>query len=292
MPCKLICNDALIALKKIKSMSIHASITDPPYGVHINDSWDKEIPPPEIWKELYRVLMPGSHCAIFAQPSMLADMILIMLETDFEYRDTWIWSYQGTHTKGFKLETENGLFRSRIRNIYNPVLIYRKPIEGTEKENWDKYKTNLFNIDECREPYKGNHTTILKRFKETGEKHMQSDTKSNTFGKLKQKGWVPDERGAEPVNIQYVPRASKIERTANGRIDNPHETVKPISIMKWLVGLLTSTTSQTVIDPFMGTGSTGCACKLLDRQFVGIEINKATVGIAQVRIDNTKADVK
>ena len=39
-----------------------------------------------------------------------------------------------------------------------------------------------------------------------------------------------------------------------------------------------------VVDPFMGSGTTGIACKLLDREFVGCEINKEYFEIAQKRI--------
>lgn len=44
---------------------------------------------------------------------------------------------------------------------------------------------------------------------------------------------------------------------------------------------------DTVLDPFMGTGSTGVACKELNRDFMGIEIDKKYFDIAKKRIENT-----
>lgn len=274
--------DCMDALSSIESNFIDACITDPPYGVNINPRWDKGMPSEEVWNECERALKPGSHCIIFGQPSKAQDFFTIMANTKLEYRDTWIWAYQGTHTKGYK--TEDSTFRSKIRNIYNPIYVYRKALEGSEEENWRKHRTNLLNIRDNRQQYKGNHASITKKYETTGQAHLQSDKKSNTFKKLERKGWVPG-KGAEPTNIQYVPRATKAERTMNGVIKNPHETVKPIALMLWLVGLATSDNSQIVLDPFQGTGTTGCACRLLNRKYIGIDDDPAMADIALGRIE-------
>jgi site-specific DNA-methyltransferase (adenine-specific) len=281
---KLLCGDSENILKTFQDNYIDVFISDIPYGVGMNPNWDKGMPSVEIWKECYRILKPGSHCVLFGQPSMIMELMSIMSKTDFEYRDMWIWSYQGTHTKGYK--TADGYFRNRIRNVYNPIFVYRKKLEGTEEINWDKYRTNLFNIDASREPYKGDHEAITKKFNETGLKHFQSRTPSNTFKTLKPKGWVPNPKGAEPTNIKYVPRATTFEKTIGGKIINAHETVKPIKLMLWLVNLLTNNENQIVMDAFMGTGSTGCACKILNRNFIGIDNDKVSFDIASFRIDH------
>lgn len=51
---------------------------------------------------------------------------------------------------------------------------------------------------------------------------------------------------------------------------NEHPTVKPVELMRYLVRLITPT-GGTVLDPFMGTGTTGIAAHLENRNFVGIE---------------------
>lgn len=279
-------SDTLDKLSDLEKNSIDVIISDIPYGVKINPTWDLDLPSEAVWRECYRILKPGSFCAVFSQPSGISNLMSVMNNTDFEYKDVWIWQYQGTHTKGIKLEEEGCLFRSRIRNIFNPIFIFRKDIEGKEKDNWEMYRNNLLNIDEVREPYEGNHFNLTKKFKETGQKHLQSKAPSNTFKGLKRKGWVPNPKGREPVNIQYFPRATKKEKTIDGLIENKHETVKPISLMLWLVKLLTNNSEQVVLDPFCGTGSTGCACKLLNRKFIGIDNDETSVDLARVRIEN------
>lgn len=64
-----------------------------------------------------------------------------------------------------------------------------------------------------------------------------------------------------------------------------HPTQKPIELMLRLVNLF-SNKGDTVLDFTMGSGSTGVACKLLGRDFIGIDINKSYFNIAQERINN------
>lgn len=78
----------------------------------------------------------------------------------------------------------------------------------------------------------------------------------------------------------YVAKASKRERGS----DNNHPTVKPIKLMQYLIKLITPP-NGTVLDPFMGSGSTGVACKELGIEFIGIELNKEYYEIANGRID-------
>jgi DNA modification methylase len=65
--------------------------------------------------------------------------------------------------------------------------------------------------------------------------------------------------------------------------NNIHSTVKPLSLMRYLVRLVTPKGGK-VLDPFMGSGSTGCAAVLEGFDFVGIDITPEYVAIAQKRI--------
>jgi DNA modification methylase len=70
-----------------------------------------------------------------------------------------------------------------------------------------------------------------------------------------------------------------------GKYRNNHPTVKPIALMKYLITLI-SREGQTVLDPFMGSGTTGIACKELGRDFIGIEREAEYLEIAKRRIGN------
>lgn len=65
---------------------------------------------------------------------------------------------------------------------------------------------------------------------------------------------------------------------------NIHETVKPIAIMRYLMRLTATPTGGVVLDPFMGSGSTGMAAVMEGRGFVGIEKEPEYIKIARARI--------
>jgi len=64
---------------------------------------------------------------------------------------------------------------------------------------------------------------------------------------------------------------------------NHHPTVKPLALMNYLVKLITPK-GGTVLDPFMGSGSTGVACRNLGMNFIGIEKEQEYLDIARKRI--------
>jgi len=74
-------------------------------------------------------------------------------------------------------------------------------------------------------------------------------------------------------------------RNRGARADmNFHPTVKPLKLMQYLVRLTKTPTGGIVLDPFMGSGTTGCACALEGREFIGIEKEAEYVEIAEKRI--------
>ena len=70
-----------------------------------------------------------------------------------------------------------------------------------------------------------------------------------------------------------------------------HPTQKPIALLEYLIKTYTDK-GDVVLDNCMGSGSTGVACKLTDRSFIGIEITKYYFDIANERINNTYTQIK
>ena len=69
------------------------------------------------------------------------------------------------------------------------------------------------------------------------------------------------------------------ERVASG---GGHPSQKPLALMRWCLGFLPD--AETILDPFMGSGTTGVACVKLGRKFTGIEIDEGYFDIACERI--------
>ena len=84
---------------------------------------------------------------------------------------------------------------------------------------------------------------------------------------------------------------SKIDNDVTGRFvtqkKNIHPTVKPIKLMKYLCRLITPK-GGTILDPFMGSGSTGMAAKEENFEFIGIEREEQYFNIASARIDSVE----
>jgi site-specific DNA-methyltransferase (adenine-specific) len=116
----------------------------------------------------------------------------------------------------------------------------------------------------------------------TGERSADKfrDLYNNFAGTKAERGREGSVGGAS--RFYYVAKPSREERDYGCR-RNDHPTVKPIELMRWLVRLVTPP-HGTVLDPFMGSGTTGMACRYELREFIGIEREAAYVRIAERRI--------
>ena len=66
-----------------------------------------------------------------------------------------------------------------------------------------------------------------------------------------------------------------------------HPTQKPVGVMEWCLGHVPD--AKTILDPFMGSGTTGVACVKLGRKFTGIETDEGYFDIACSRIEKAYA---
>ena len=81
------------------------------------------------------------------------------------------------------------------------------------------------------------------------------------------------------TNLPMAARTLQYKR----RDGNEHPTQKPVALMEWCLGFLPNAT--TILDPFMGSGTTGVACARLGRKFIGIELEPRYFDIACRRIE-------
>jgi site-specific DNA-methyltransferase (adenine-specific) len=201
-----------------------------------------------------------------------------------------------------------------LKPAYEPCLLVRKPIKGTVADNVMEHGTGALNVDGCRigegdAKYRAEWDRV-----QSQQNHIQLTGSGGDLSSYRPTGgrWpsnvIFDEESApllgETARFFYCAKASKGEREAgletlaeNNRIEisvnkpqniktsrkNIHPTVKPIDLMRYLVRLVTPT-GGIVLDPFAGSGSTGCGCALEKAQFIGIERELQYVEIARARI--------
>ena len=93
-----------------------------------------------------------------------------------------------------------------------------------------------------------------------------------------------DDNGGSAARFFYVPKASKRDKEEGlDELQNGHPTVKPTELMKYLCRLVTQP-GGIVLDPFMGSGSTGKAAILEGFHFIGCELDEEYLAIAEARI--------
>lgn len=179
-----------------------------------------------------------------------------------------------------------------LKPAHEPIVMARKPFKGTVAENVLEHGTGGINIDECRVGTESlEYRTTSYRDAKTGEFSGQGQT-NHTTGQKAVEGRFPANvmhDGSEVVGdifpgdssgFFYCPKANKKDRGD----DNAHPTVKPTELMRYLCRLVTPQGGM-IVDPFMGSGSTGKAAIAEGFGFVGIELNEEYFEIACARIE-------
>ena len=285
-------NDCLTELQAMEENSVDSIVTDPPYGLSfMNKQWDYDVPSVEIWKECLRVLNPGGHLLSFASSRTYHRMAINIEDAGFEIRDQIMWVYGSGFPKSHNLKGEYTGWGTALKPAHEPIVMARKSLEGTVAENVLEYGTGAINIDASRISYNGEIPNIGGRAKHGrgdgyGFKPLEDKIEANVNGRWpanimfdEEAAKILDKQSENVSRFFYIPKANKKER-GDGNI---HPTVKPIALMEYLIKLITPE-KGIVLDPFMGSGTTGIAAVGNDFDFIGIEREKEYYKIAKARI--------
>ena len=217
-------------------------------------------------------------------------------------------------------------WNTNLKPAYEPIIMARKPLDGTVVNNVLKHGVGGLNVDACRVKTEdstarnrnnvGQNTYTSEWGAYQTETHQQGRYPANiildgsdsvealfpyvksgggvlrpnapkgvcnfSFGPMGDKVWEGSEGSAS--RYFYHAKASKVDRDEGINGMNPHPTVKPTQLMRYLVKLVTPQ-GGLVLDPFMGSGSTGKACMLEGMRFIGMELSEEYVKIAEARIE-------
>jgi site-specific DNA-methyltransferase (adenine-specific) len=207
--------------------------------------------------------------------------------------------------------------RTDLKPAWEPIVLARKPLDGTLDKNLAEYGTGAMKIDACRiEPAPED---TAKEGRARGRRITASPQGRWPANLLLSHGESCTEEACEancPIELLgdrhrffYAAKAPRRERDAGCEdlprkvtqayrigahnkklcdehpVANIHPTVKPIELMRWLVRLLTPQ-GGLVLDPFTGSGSTGAAAMLEGARFHGIEREAEYLPIARARIEH------
>jgi hypothetical protein len=289
---ELLHGDCLERLKELPDCSVDACVTDPPYGLSfMGKAWDYDVPTVDVWREVLRVLKPGGHLLAFAGTRTQHRMAVPIEDAGFEIRDMIAWVYGSGFPKSRNLDGDWQGWGTALKPALEPITVARKPLMGTVAANVLEHGTGAINVDGCRVAAPDNQGKVWTR----GGNQKGASLTTNTTGQHQYIEASP--LGRWPANLIhdgsdepcellgsaarffYCAKASKADR-GDG---NSHPTVKPTELMRYLCRLVTPP-GGVVLDPFMGSGSTGKAAALEGFRFIGIEREAEYLEIARCRI--------
>lgn len=130
--------------------SVDAVVTDPPYELgFMGKAWDKAgvAFDPATWREVLRLLKPGGHLLAFGGTRTYHRMTCAIEDAGFEIRDSLHWIYGTGFPKSLNLGDGRG---TALKPAHEPIVLARRPFEGTVAENVGQHGTGALNIDVCR----------------------------------------------------------------------------------------------------------------------------------------------
>lgn len=200
---RLIRGDCLEVLATLEANSIAACVTDPPYGLRfMNRRWDYSVPTVEQWAAVLRVLKPGAHLLAFGGTRTYHRLVCAAEDAGFEIRDQLQWLYGEGFPKSRNPDGEWAGWGTALKPGFEPIVLARKPLEGTLAENLERYGTGAINVDGCRIPVEDPESYQRNCSGERGHEGTRSiDQRGATD--MRMGGGEANSRGRWPANVLH-----------------------------------------------------------------------------------------
>lgn len=296
--------DCREVLREYPDNHFDSIVTDPPYGIdYAAKGWDHGIPGEVFWREILRVAKPGAHLLAFGGTRTFHRLTCAIEDADWSVRDCLMWLHGQGFPKSHNLTGDWQGWGTALKPAWEPIIVARKPLDGTVAATTLKYGTGALNIDGCRVPgetvddparWPANLVTdgsgeavaglpgAAARFYYCAKASVadrEEGLDDLPYGTLAYSGGA---QGAEGRGEDTYTEGQGIGLNNLKRRKNTHPTVKPTDLMRYCIRLCTQP-GGLVLDPFCGSGSTGKAALLEGARFVGIDLDPNHARIAEAR---------
>ena len=311
---ELYCGDCLDVMKDITDNSINLVLIDPPYNIS-KAEWDKWKTVEDyiefmgkVFKEIERILKPNGSFYFFHNDFLQIVELqnFINKNTEFKFKQMLIWNkrFNEASNKGFL----DGFCEVNGLRNYQKMCEYILYYTFQDETGLNKVKLDINNFKTLRDYFKDIHKELNITKKEIINKIGQ---KADHCFRYNSSQWdLPTEEtyndlinifNIDKINnfrtyeslrqeyesLRYIFNNQKIHHSVmNYEIDKKqgHLTPKPVDLLKYIIKT-SSNENDIVLDCFMGSGSTGVACKHTNRRFIGIELNEKYFELAKKRIE-------
>ena len=244
----LIQGDCLEVMKDIKDKTIDVVICDLPYGT-TSCKWDVVLPFDKLWEQYNRIIKDNGVVLLFGNEPFSSYLRLSNIDN---YRYDLIWH------------------KSKFGNVFQAKL---RPLQKAEN-------ISVF----TKHPLTYQFTDIVKYYPEL--KDCNKIVKTAKTSKEKITETRPNhEYNLKPYVMKKTGYPDTILKVSNEK-NKLHPTQKPVELIERLVKLY-SKENDLILDNTMGSGTTGVACKRLNRSFIGIEKDEKHFKTADEKINGT-----
>ena len=274
----LLNGDCLDEMKELEDDSIDLIFCDLPYG-QTSCKWDCKIDLQKFWIEIMRI--KKTHTPIFMTTTTKFGVDLINTapkKCPFRYDLVWVKSAPAGFLSAKKMPMRK---HEMIYVFYEKLPFYdlsshtHKFIQSGDKDEVGKlYRDGVKRVDGMKGKYEpALPTSIVKE--ELDEKYKN---KGGLYSKVSRNGLLKAETHYDPP----LPTSALEIKSTKGK----HSTEKPVALIEWILKYY-SKEGGVVLDPTMGSGSTGVACKNMNRNFIGFELDGDIYDVAVNRIEGT-----
>ena len=291
--------DCLERMKEIESGSVDLILTDPPYGTvkgmvlkgqtKETTKWDETLDHALMLSECNRILRTNGALVLFSQDPYTAKL---MTDTHgnlpFSYRLTWLKDHFASPLSANKAPVN---YTEDICVFFKKYdLLNQHPLRKYSKWLIDKANTNLKQINKDLGHRRFEHFA----YTESTQFGLCTEKTYNEFLKFYNvKEFKPysellevNRKFNRKFNLQEGKKFKSNVLSYKKDYQGLHPTQKPVALMEYLIKTYTNE-SETVLDFACGSGTTGVACKNLNRKFIGIEMLKEYFNIAKDRINES-----
>lgn len=259
--------DCLEVMRTMADASVDLIVTSPPYADARKSTYGGVAPDDYVaWflpiaEQMKRVLKPDGTLIINIKEKVVdgerhtyvLELILAMKKQGWLWTEEYIW-----HKKA----SMPGKWNNRFRDGWERCLQFNK------QKTFRMYQESVMILP----------SEITKRRAKTARKSkdQRRDTSSTKSGFGVNRLKACDREMVYPDNVLHIPSESR---------NQGHSAAFPVRLPMWFIKLF-SRQSDVVLDPFMGSGSTGIATRQLERKFIGIEKSEAYFCLAQNRLSS------